>query len=58
MTPPMKSLLALVCFEEVGDQIAEAPAFKVRTLMLVLVKRTFDHGGNLLRMVLSVSRRR
>ena len=57
MTPPMKTVLYLRRFEQVGDEVAQAPSFKVRTLMQVLLKHTFDHGGNSRQMVLSVSRR-
>ncbi len=49
MTPPMKSLLSLAGFEEVGDQVAEAPAFKVRPLLQVLDEMPRQCGGHPLR---------
>jgi hypothetical protein len=33
MTPPMKTLLCLRRFDQVGDQVREAPAFMVRPLL-------------------------
>lgn len=49
MAPPMKSLLCLRRFQQVGDQVAEAPAFKVRPLLQVLDEMPRQCGGHALR---------
>jgi len=47
--PQPPSALPLAGFEQVGDEVAQAPAFKVRSLLQVLVQRPVEGEGDSLR---------
>jgi len=49
MAPPLVHLLPLAGLQKVGDQVAEAPAFKVRPLLQVLDEMPRQCGGHALR---------
>ena len=49
MAPPLVHLLPLAGLQKVGDQVAEAPAFKVRPLLQVLDEMPRQRGCHPLR---------
>jgi hypothetical protein len=49
IAPPLKSPLRLSRFQQMSNQVAEAPAFKVRPLLQVLDEMPRQCGGHPLR---------
>jgi len=52
MTPPLVHLLPLAGLQQVGDEVAKAPALEVRTLLQVLDEMPRQCGGHPLRSAL------